>query len=214
LASKIEGNPAGDATSTNREEWIKSAGTLPDVSGFQVQAIWEVFHASKTEKIRNLMDDVHDAFNWFCSNPVHHRTVCAFTVESDWGEFALLSPSAKITAIPGKEIPKDVELSSTKVHWGKGTRDIRDKATFESVNHPPSNGYMLDSRLTLHFDRFYIENDGSSVDIELSHGSDGDGRGAEGSCLAVFEEVICNYNGVWSDLQLTWRVETLPCERH
>lgn len=75
------------------------------------------------------MEDISKAFTWICANPRTHQTVCRFTVSSDWGAFSLLSPAAFI--IKGSITPEDCTITSTKVVWGKGTRNIRDTATVE-----------------------------------------------------------------------------------
>lgn len=129
MANKIEGSPESEEAGKAREEWIKTAAGKPNVSSFQVQPLWDVVRESGKKEVRDRMQDITDAFTWICANPRIHQTTCRFTVTSDWGDFSLLSPSAFI--IPGKVTPDFCTFSSTKVVWGKGTRDIRDAATVE-----------------------------------------------------------------------------------
>ncbi|KAK0507386.1 hypothetical protein JMJ35_010424 [Cladonia borealis] len=185
LANKIEGSPESDEAGTAREEWIKTAAEHPNVSSFQVEPLWNVVRESSKE-VRGRMQDIMNAFTWICANPRTHQTICRFTVTSDWGAFSLLSPAAFIIA--GKVTPENCTITSTKVAWGKGTRDIRDAATVE----------------------FVIQNDGANIDIELSHGSDGDGRGGEGQCLAEFTTKTYENKGIKGNVSNAQRFYQCP----
>lgn len=122
--------------------------------------------------------DVQNAYQWIVSNPQVHQTKAVFTINSDWGEIGLLTPSTSI--IPDPDAPVDPSLlnnlnfASTKITWG----------------NEPSHQYQCDVTIA-----FIIKNNGSPVDIELSHGSDGDQPGT-GNCMVEFDGNNYQNNGV------------------
>ncbi|EMD58548.1 hypothetical protein COCSADRAFT_185608 [Bipolaris sorokiniana ND90Pr] len=154
----------GDTKLANRIEGSPES----EVSSFQVVPLWNVMRDSNKKEVRDRADDIMKAFTWI------------------FGDFFLLSPAAFIIA--GKETPENCTITSTKVVWGKGTRNIRDAITVEVV----------------------IQNDGANVDIELCHGSDGEGRGGESQCLATFTNKDNENKGIKGNVSNAQRFYQCP----
>lgn len=113
-----------------------------------------------------------------------HNTMtanCSFHINSDWAEFALLTPSAKIQFDPESDINKKYKDHVTYSH-----REVNLNTRNRKVVH---NAVL----------EFKIQSDGPPVSIELSHGSAGAVEGA-GNCFAIindetYHNLRCTDNG-------------------
>jgi len=144
----------------------------------QIMTLWDLMSASDEPAVSSRSLDVQRAYEWIGANPQEHRTKCRFVINSDWGEIGLLTPSAFIMEDPDSPIDPSVKanliLSSTRITWGKER----------------SHNFQRDVTID-----FIIKNDGSPVDIELSHGSDGD-TGGSGRCSVSFNDKPYENSGV------------------
>lgn len=141
----------------------------------QTMSLWELMTAAMDDDLNNRAGDIESAFTWIVANPATHQTKCSLTINSDWGEIGLLTPSAFILPDPANPPPTDnITFSKTKIVWGQ--------------EH--SHEFKRDVRID-----FIIENDGSPVDIELSHGSDGSTAGS-GECRATIGDTTYENSGI------------------
>ncbi|RYP14427.1 hypothetical protein DL765_006370 [Monosporascus sp. GIB2] len=164
LATAIISGATGDDDVYQKfREWVKTHQQHPSIISIQTVALWDVMSTSPDPEVSRRSRDVENAYLWIVSHPRRHRTKCRLTINSDWGEIGLLTPSAFILSDPDSPVQHpNVSISSTKIRWdGK----------------PAGYGHQ---HLAIDF---IIENDGSPVDIELARGNDGDRRGVpNGSC--------------------------------
>lgn len=115
----IEAKPESDDIKDHRSKWLETINANPNVITLSVQTLWEVMSEGGAE-LKKCALEVEKAFNWICSNPQVHQTHCRFTVSSDWGEIALLNPSAFIKQEPKSPPPtNNVNFTSTKISFGK-----------------------------------------------------------------------------------------------
>ncbi|KAI6039576.1 MAC/Perforin domain-containing protein [Pisolithus marmoratus] len=129
----------------------------------------------------HMQNEVLGACNTLISHFQPYRTAVVFDIQSDWGEFNLLSPDSVIIPDPNNPYPQSNTISSrTRVYWGKWC----------------SHDYQ---RQTL---RFYIINDGSPVNFSISRGSDGPRLGVKGRAEAIIEGATYlndkNTDNVWN----------------
>lgn len=76
--------------------------------------------AANSDAVSNRASDVQKAFEWIVSHPRTHVTKARFTINSDWAEIGLLTPSAFITQDPDNPYPTDnTVFSTTKIVWGR-----------------------------------------------------------------------------------------------
>ena len=169
MATVISSNTASDnELYSTYQGWIKTVQEEPGIMSMQLMTLWDVMASSDDEDVAKRNPDVQHAYQWVVSHPQEHWTKCRFVINSDWGEIGLLTPSAII--LPDPEHPVDpsvlanTNLATTKITWGK----------------EQSHSFQRDVTID-----FIISNDGSPVDIELSHGSDGD-SGGSGRCQVKF----------------------------
>ncbi|EEP80471.1 predicted protein [Uncinocarpus reesii 1704] len=164
IGTKIASDPTTTDVYTSYASWTKSSQTTPGVMTMQTMSLWELMTAAMDDTLNLRAGDVEKAFSWIVENPATHHTKCTLIVNSDWGEVGLLNPSAFIIPDPDNPPPTDKTIfSRTKIRWG--------------LEH--SHDFQREIRID-----FIIQNDGSPVDIELSHGSDGSTSGS-GACSAI-----------------------------
>ncbi|KAG9031995.1 hypothetical protein FRB95_002017 [Tulasnella sp. JGI-2019a] len=99
------------------------------------------------------------------------RTPCSFSVTSDWGELELITPGAYFMVGPTTQIPKHMKVENRKV-------------LLHTV--PVGTPYP-----TVSVD-FVLVNDGSPIQVALSHGSDG-AEYRTGTCTLTIlsQEYVC-----------------------
>ncbi|RYP41090.1 hypothetical protein DL767_001251 [Monosporascus sp. MG133] len=155
LATAIISGATGDDDVYQKfQEWVKTRQQHPSIISIQTVTLWDVMSTSPDPEVSRRSRDVENAYLWIVSHPRRHRTKCRLTINSDWGEIGLLTPSAFILSDPDSPVQHpNVSISSTKIHWG---------------GKPDGYGHQ---HLAIDF---IIENDGSPVDIELARGTDGD----------------------------------------
>lgn len=125
IAGKIISAPNNDTVFQTFQAWEATARTLPDIMSFSVLEIWVLMSISNNTLVASYADDVQNAFVWMVQNPQPHRTPVRMYIESDWGEFGLLTPSAYVDAATVVvSPPEDPGLNNTiatqtKVQWGK-----------------------------------------------------------------------------------------------
>ena len=101
-------------------DWNKTAVNQPNVMSMETMAIWELMSLAADPKVYKRVDDFSNAYKWISSNPGVYITKCRFTINSDWGEIGLLTPSAFIEKDPASPPPTDnVNFQTTKVSFGR-----------------------------------------------------------------------------------------------
>ena len=101
-------------------KWVDSAALSPGVMDLETSPLWTVMAATFDPDILKYANDVKTAFFWIMENPAPHWTKGVVTINSDWGEFGITSPSAHIIQDPN--IPPDPDnliFTGTKIRWGK-----------------------------------------------------------------------------------------------
>ncbi|KAI0055085.1 hypothetical protein BV25DRAFT_1922113 [Artomyces pyxidatus] len=177
IAGQLATQPQDEHVFTRFTTWANTARNTPDVMSLSLMEIWNLMSMASDSEVRDRADDIQSAFAWIVAHPRTHRTKCRFTVSSDWGEIGLLTPSAFILHDhEGPKLPDDVQVfNETKIRWG--------------VEY--SHVYQRDVSID-----FIIENDGSPVDIQLSHGSSGKG-GSAGMCsVVIYQTTLTNNKNV------------------
>ncbi|MCJ1292858.1 hypothetical protein MMC34_004411 [Xylographa carneopallida] len=170
-------------------DWNKTAVNQPNVMSMETMAIWELMSLAADPKVYKRVDDFSNAYKWISSNPGVYITKCRFTINSDWGEIGLLTPSAFIEKDPASPPPTDnVNFQTTKVSFGR------------------EHSYQFKRDVIVDF---VIRNDGSPVDICLSHGSDGATKGS-GACSVVIQGTTFDNKGVTDNFWNT--VNYYQCE--
>lgn len=115
LATAINTDPAAKGIYQTFLNWSQSIQLLPDVTGFHSETLWSIMAFAKDEVVASYSTHVENAYDYLVSNPQIHKTACRMIVSSDWGEIALLSPSAYIEANPRNPAPPGTILTATKV---------------------------------------------------------------------------------------------------
>ncbi|KAL8822703.1 MAG: hypothetical protein Q9191_006567, partial [Dirinaria sp. TL-2023a] len=150
LASPLDSDPSSDGVFETFKQWVNTTHTRPNLMSFQTMTLWDLMSGANDSEVAARGTDVQDAFSWIVENPEEHQTKARLTITSDWGEIGLLTPSAFILRDPAHSAPVEAFFSSTKITWTSNSASQR----FVEIE-------------------FIITNDGSPVDIELSHGSFG-----------------------------------------
>ncbi|KAI1619206.1 hypothetical protein EDD37DRAFT_584745 [Exophiala viscosa] len=160
LSAKLNTSYRADDIYSTFQQWAQSSTLNPGVMNLETTPLWTVMAATFDPDILKHSNDVKSAFYWILENPAPHWTKGVVTINSDWGEFGITSPSAYIIQDP--DLPPTVDnlvFSGTKIQWGREY----------------SHAFQRDVTIN-----FIIVNDGSGLNFELSHGSDGasskDGR--------------------------------------
>ncbi|KAI0055561.1 hypothetical protein BV25DRAFT_1921709 [Artomyces pyxidatus] len=154
-------------------KWLKTTDRLPSVVSFQLKPLYDVLFFTTDAKMAAKADDMQRAFEWLSTHTPLHLTTCQFTVTSDSGQVALLTPGAFFVHDPEKPLPRGVRIDDTKLWYVQPRLD-------KSLPHET---ITIDSA---------IKNDGSPVDVTLSHGIDGTQRG-NGSCsLMIYQTTYTN----------------------
>ncbi|THU80325.1 hypothetical protein K435DRAFT_809971 [Dendrothele bispora CBS 962.96] len=164
------------------DDWVASTASNPNVTSFSTEEIWSLLRDASAQELRDIANELEHAFNHLKDHPEIHHTKVTLTIESDWAEFGLLTPSAVIIKDTDSPPPDNTVFSQTKVQWGK---------EFSHVYRQQDV-------------RFIIVNDGSPVDFYISHGSNG-GQQGKGRASVVMEEGLYenkeitdnNWNTVW-----------------
>ena len=113
LAITILNNPQDYSTYAR---WKQTSLENPNVTGFQTTELWTLMRNAASSVVRGRANDIQAAFNYIVSHPQVHETAVTLTIQSDWGEFGLLTPSAMI--FPGTPFPRTT-FSETKVTFGE-----------------------------------------------------------------------------------------------
>lgn len=162
IATQLSSAPQAKNTSEVLHKWIQTANTNPMVMSFELLPIWSMFQLSHKKEIRDRVQDFENAYGFLSNNPRKHRTDCTFSLQSDWAEVMIRTPSARIVSVtPPSDLPKDAYTwTERKIVCGKEhSYDFKHGCVFS----------------------FVLENDGSPVSMELSHGYDGAEAG-KGNC--------------------------------
>ncbi|OGM46427.1 hypothetical protein ABOM_004811 [Aspergillus bombycis] len=163
IGTKVYSDSTAEDVYRNYERWVEISQQTRGVMALQTRGLWELMAAAMDDELNNRVEDIEQAFDWIVGNPAIHQTKCTLVINSDWGEIGFLNPSAFIVQDPNSPPPPDnTTFSSIKIIWGRE--------------------HFHDFKGEIRID-FLIQNDGSPVDIELSHG--GDGSTGSGACWAI-----------------------------
>jgi len=99
--------------------WTETAKQSSNVMNFSLDELWVVMKDSSDDVVRNAANNIEDAFKYIVSHPQPYSTAATLSIESDWAEFGILSPSTVIVLDPTNPLPTMTYLSQTKVLWGK-----------------------------------------------------------------------------------------------
>ncbi|KAF2277724.1 uncharacterized protein EI97DRAFT_415284 [Westerdykella ornata] len=174
LAGTIASSPENKDIYSSFQQWVKSSLGAPAIMAMQTVAIWDMMSAAIDDTIVNRAGEMENAFKYIVSHPAEHVSKCRFVINSDWGEFGLLTPAAVIKPDPSNPAPSGFLISTTKVSWGR------------------ERSFQFSRDVTVDFE---IHNDGSPVDIMLSHGSDGSTPG-NGECAVTIYQTTFENAGV------------------
>ncbi|KAL8808108.1 MAG: hypothetical protein Q9200_004411 [Gallowayella weberi] len=170
LANSIDTNPRAEGIFDTYLKWIDSTNTQPNVMSFQTMYLWDLMVSAKDSELARRATDLRNAYQWIVENPKQHVTRARMVITSDWAVISLATPSAYIMRDISIPKPEGATFTTTAVEWNSGGRGKMLDITVECVP-------TTISRTTLHQltfnDSFIIRNDGSPVDLELSHGSGG-----------------------------------------
>ncbi|KAJ8091621.1 hypothetical protein PM082_020855 [Marasmius tenuissimus] len=146
----------------NFQAWASTSQQSPALLSFVVDELWSLMRNAEDEDVVNAAPKIEEAFNFIVNNPKIYKTRVTLTIESDWAEFGLLTPSAIV--IKGETVPPMTVWNQTKLTWGKEY----------------SHQYHRETVM------FYVVNDGYPIDFYISHGSDG-GAPRQGKALVLIE---------------------------
>ncbi|KAI5984015.1 hypothetical protein EDC04DRAFT_1705016 [Pisolithus marmoratus] len=168
-----------DGTYNDYQTWIQSIKEYsPGLLSFQVIEVWTLMKLAESDVLRSYADPLYDAFIWIVGHPDVYKTAVSLTIESDWAEFSLLTPSAVIVPDPDSPYPsQNTVASDTRVQWGK--------------EH--SHDYQ---RQTL---KFFVVNDGSPIDFSISHGSQA-GPSSRGVAIVTMEGNTYRNDSITDDI--------------
>ncbi|KAI0055778.1 hypothetical protein BV25DRAFT_1722970 [Artomyces pyxidatus] len=154
-------------------KWLKSTDRLPSVVSFQLKPLYNVLFFATDTDVAAKADDIQQAFEWLFTHKPLHLTTCRFSVTSDSGQVALLTPGAFFVHDPTKPLPQGARIDDTKLFFVQ----------------PRSDGSLPHETITIDCT---IKNDGSPIDVTLSHGVDGTQRG-NGTCsVRIYETTYTN----------------------
>lgn len=99
-------------------QWSLSTERLPHVTNLKTESLWSLMEFSTDDAIAGYADDISTAFDFIVSHPTVHQTAVAMTVNSDWAQFDLLSPSAYIVRDERNPPPEGIVIfEKTKIQW-------------------------------------------------------------------------------------------------
>lgn len=121
LAAKLESAPQAKDTYQVLTDWIKSADNNPMVMSFEVLPIWSMFRLSHKKEIRDCVEHFENAYEYLSNNPRTHSTECTFSLQSDWAEVMIRTPSARIVSVKApSDLPADsYSWTDRKIVCGK-----------------------------------------------------------------------------------------------
>ncbi|KAG7091265.1 hypothetical protein E1B28_010315 [Marasmius oreades] len=139
------------------DAWGKTTATYPNVTSFSTVEIWSLLRDSASDDLSDAADDLEKAFDHLKDHKEIHDTPVTLSIESDWAEFGLLTPSAVINKPQPSKIPDNTVWSETKIQWGREHSHAYERKDI----------------------RFVVSNDGSPIDFYIAHGSQAgpNGRG-------------------------------------
>jgi hypothetical protein len=120
LSAKLNASYKADDVYSTFLQWVQSSTLNPGVMNLDASPLWTIMAATFDPDILKHSNDVKSAFYWILENPAPHWTKAVVTINSDWGEFGITSPSAYIIQNP--DMPPTVDnliFSGTKIQWGK-----------------------------------------------------------------------------------------------
>lgn len=117
-------------------KWTKTVDTRSDLMNFQTVELWTLMKQAIDPELKTWANTIHDAYNWIVEHPQVYSTAALLYIESDWGEFGLLSPSAVIIPDPKVPFPDPTNtfLNSTKVTWGKEHSHVEYRMSIKFVD--------------------------------------------------------------------------------
>ncbi|KAG8215623.1 hypothetical protein J3R82DRAFT_7492 [Butyriboletus roseoflavus] len=177
LSSSLTADPTNWETYS---KWSDSVYTsIPTHISFHTNSIWSLMSGSSHNILKSYAEELNRGFTWILTHPRVFKTAVIFDIQSDWGEFNLLTPSALILRDDANSFPPDTIANPSRVQWGKEN----------------SHNYQ---RQTL---RFFIINDGSPIDFSISHGTNGAQPGIGRAEALIEDEQYLNDNitdDVWN----------------
>ncbi|KAH9935269.1 MAC/Perforin domain-containing protein [Amylocystis lapponica] len=164
--AKLAGSLGADPTQGDvYKEWAESTATYSELSNMYVVELWTLLREAASKDLRDAANTVESAYTYMTTHPQPYKTFVTLSIESDWAEFGLLTPSGVIAFDPSNPIPSQTVFTETRVQWGK--------------EH--SHAY---ERMDI---RFMVINDGSPIDFYISHGSNG-GQPGKGTAQIIMEQ--------------------------
>lgn len=137
---------------------------------YSTKELWVLMFESDDNEVSKAADDIEFAYNWIINHPQLYVTSGSIVIESDWAEIGLLTPSATIQPDPNIPVPDPTNtvFQTTKILWGREHSHDQRRMTIKYVLR-----YIAYFPLLTCMSSFRIINDGSPLDIYISHGSDG-----------------------------------------
>jgi len=134
------------------EQWTESVLDNPVLVTFRATELWTLLRDASHGTLRASASNIQNAFEYLSSlrQPNDKRTWITFEMESNWGEFGILTPSAVIGGGDSDQfaVRQPLSLGPSKLSWGSP--------------RAPTQRIIVVADVT---------NDGTPIDIYVSSGS-------------------------------------------
>ncbi|KAL8951509.1 MAG: hypothetical protein Q9222_002512 [Ikaeria aurantiellina] len=129
LAASLASNIYDTSVFKTFSSWAETSGDNPKLHSFQTMTLWDLMAAANDSNVARRVRDVETAFNWIVENPKMHVAKAKLTIQSDWGEIDLLTPSAYFVKDDTRPAPAgETFFSKNKISWtspgGARTQEI------------------------------------------------------------------------------------------
>ncbi|KAF8420253.1 hypothetical protein EV426DRAFT_701811 [Tirmania nivea] len=131
------------------QDWITTAMARPDLSSVHTQSLWDIMNMTFDPELTARASDIEKAYYYFVPEldlPLTSTVRCIFEFRSDWAELLLLSQGAKIRIDSENPPSEKIVFTEKSLRWSSGG---------------------LFTKLCMFY--FLLENDGSPVQIRMSH---------------------------------------------
>lgn len=154
------------------QQWTDSILHNPELVTFRASELWTLLRDAYDRTLRNSARHLQNAFEYISSLrddlPNDKHTWVAFEIDSNWGEFGILTPSAVIGGGDSDQfaLPQTLALGPAKLHWGSPCSPLQHMIAVSVVLLVPVS--VPTSHIT---DRVDVISDGTPIDIYVSCGS-------------------------------------------
>lgn len=115
---------------TTFQQWKESISGNPVLVTFTTIELWTLLHEANDEMLRASASNIQNAFEFLSSirKPNDKRTWITFEMESNWGEFGIVTPSAVIGGGYSDQfaVKQPLSLGPAKLAWGSPSSPTQD----------------------------------------------------------------------------------------